>query len=103
MCEVLLGADAQYVIGSRLVTTPGELFEGLVNVITWFHPFGALLVGGLVVLLAKRVARREPLVVPTQARRCCRLVALRLGGRRVAQLAPRSARIARVRHAIDLA
>ena len=58
MRDVLFGADTQYLVGSRAVDTPGELFEALVNVITWFNPFSDLLLGvALVVLVRARWAR----------------------------------------------
>jgi hypothetical protein len=66
LAEVLVGADSQYVIGARRVSTPGELFEQLVDIVSWFQPFAALLVGGAVAAVAtKRGAGlpRMPLVI----------------------------------------
>jgi hypothetical protein len=67
MFEVLFGADPHYVIGSARIHAPNELYEGLVDVIAWFHPFGALLVGSVVVFGAKAIAERQRLELPRDA------------------------------------
>ena len=44
--DILFGANAQYVLGARRVDSLGETYEQVVDIVTWFHPFGALLLGG---------------------------------------------------------
>lgn len=66
LSEVLVGADTQYVIGARRVSSPGELFTALVDIVSWFQPFGALLLGGAIAaVVAKRAAAvpRAPVVL----------------------------------------
>ena len=63
--EILIGANTQYVIGARRVDTPGELFEQVVDMVSWFQPFGALLLGGAIGAVLRRRASaiaRAPLV-----------------------------------------
>ncbi len=67
MLDVLFGADAQYIVGSRLVDSPGEIFERLVDMVAWFQPFGALLVGSLIVLVVKASAERRRAELPRDA------------------------------------
>ncbi len=59
MLDILVGADAQYVLGTRLVSSPGDLYEKCVDLVCWFHPFGALLVALALGAIGKGVAERR--------------------------------------------
>jgi hypothetical protein len=67
LVDVICGADAQYLVGTRRVSSVSDFFEQVVDLIASFHPFGAMLLGTLVVLVVKRLVDRERVALPREA------------------------------------